>query len=219
MLFNSERKNYDMDITEYFLAILLLLLPIFAFTSGKIILQRQGNVKKTAPKKISALRSSYVISFLAGTAYAIALFFLAAIGTATLINTINDLSIEFGVLFTLVCAIGFFTVKSNRKLFKKFYKQQAENPPEVLSSVLPFCFGTIGGITAILSLGVLEDAFLDNKGIINTLIGWYSNSLLSNDLLGAIILWLLWITFIVISCLFTIITTIVLMKKQNQKGK
>ena len=47
MLFNSERENYDMDITEYFLAILLLLLPIFAFTSGKIILQRQENVKKT----------------------------------------------------------------------------------------------------------------------------------------------------------------------------
>ena len=206
-----------MDALGQLIAIILVLLPVFAFVTGKVILRQKDDVKVLPSEKRPAARIPYILLFLAGTANALVVFSIAAIAIASLYSAISDFSVEYGVLFILVCAVGFLTERVRRKLVKKLFVQQTEHITEKLRSLLPFCFGTIGGLTGLLSLEMFEDAFLDSKGIINSAIDWYGDRLLSNYLLGTLILWLLWIALIVLNSLFTLITTIVLIKNKNRK--
>ncbi len=206
-----------MDALGQLIAIILVLLPVFAFVTGKVILRQKDDVKVLPSEKRSAARIPYILLFLAGTANALVVFSIAAIAIASLYSAISDFSVEYGVLFILVCAVGFLTERVRRKLVKKLFVQQTEHITEKLRSLLPFCFGTIGGLAGLLSLEMFEDAFLDSKGIINSAIDWYGDRLLSNYLLGTLILWLLWIALIVFNSLFTLITTIVLIKNKNRK--
>lgn len=206
-----------MDALGQLIAIILVLLPVFAFVTGKVILRQKDDVKVLPSEKRSAVRIPYILLFLAGTANALVVFSIAAIAIASLYSAISDFSVEYGVLFILVCAVGFLTERVRRKLVKKLFVQQTEHITEKLRSLLPFCFGTIGGLAGLLSLEMFEDAFLDSKGIINSAIDWYCDRLLSNYLLGTLILWLLWIALIVFNSLFTLITTIVLIKNKNRK--
>lgn len=206
-----------MDALGQLIAIILVLLPVFAFVTGKVILRQKDDVKVLPSEKRSAARIPYILLFLAGTANALVVFSIAAIAIASIYSAISDFSVEYGVLFILVCAVGFLTERVRRKLVKKLFVQQTEHITEKLRSLLPFCFGTIGGLAGLLSLEMFEDAFLDSKGIINSAIDWYGDRLLSNYLLGTLILWLLWIALIVFNSLFTLITTIVLIKNKNRK--
>ncbi|MBQ6180200.1 MAG: hypothetical protein IJK31_00750 [Ruminococcus sp.] len=206
-----------MDALGQLIAIILVLLPVFAFVTGKVILRQKDDVKVLPSEKRSAARIPYILLFLAGAANALVVFSIAAIAIASLYSAISDFSVEYGVLFILVCAVGFLTERVRRKLVKKLFVQQTEHITEKLRSLLPFCFGTIGGLAGLLSLEMFEDAFLDSKGIINSAIDWYGDRLLSNYLLGTLILWLLWIALIVFNSLFTLITTIVLIKNKNRK--